>query len=141
MLSCWYYNIVQDTVGCLCCLCTLLASSQLAVHQVLCGRPVPCQPVTLSPARTAACIVSFPFVLVEFHTVLVSPFLQVQFLWMAALLLGVSMAVPIWCKPDESLLHCLLQVIDKELLNRTGPITDSCSTQFVTGLWVSITCY
>lgn len=110
-------------VGCLCCLCTLVASAQFAVHQVLCDRPAPPQPVFLSPAWIiAACLVSFPgcstlhlsllncTMFLSAHPSRLSPFGWQPCSWEypQSPLFGVT------CKPAESMFHSLLQVIDKD---------------------------
>lgn len=116
-------NIAQDTIGCLCCLCTLVASAQLAIHQVLFNRPAPPQPVSLLPSWiVAACIVSFPgcsslhlsllnvILFLSAHSFRLSSFGWQPCSW-------VYPQLPLFgviCKPDESTLHCLLQVIDKD---------------------------
>lgn len=75
------------------------------------------------------------FAFTEFRVVPTGPFLQTSKVPLdsspAPRHIDLSLQVGV-CKLNEQALHCLLQVI--EILSRTGPRTDLCSTPLVIGL-------
>lgn len=111
-------------------LLSLLSTMSFLTDPLLPSQSVCRQLESLQPVF-AFWIAAFAFVFVQFRNVPVSPFLQAKSLWMPALLLGVYIhSCPCLVPPAHLVILCSTALSRSlmKMLNRAGPVTDSCST-------------